>query len=197
LPTVDAMQVDPDNTDNHTIDPEEALASARKLVAEAVGDIMGFWNFKPSMGRVWACLYLSPRPLTSAEIVAQTGLSVGSVSMTVSELREWGVVTDSGRSRGRRAFEAETDVVKMVTRVFRERELKIVQDTIEKLEAAVAILEHQSRSSSPTTMLEGRFVVTRAKRLLGLAKSGYQMLDRFSRIGRLDIASIRNKLTRR
>ena len=41
------MQVDPDNTDNHTIDPEEALASARKLVAEAVGDIMGFWNFKP------------------------------------------------------------------------------------------------------------------------------------------------------
>jgi len=81
--------------------------------------------------------------------------------------------------------------------VFRERELKLVEGTIEKLEAAVGLLEHQSRSSSPTTMLEGRFVATRAKRLLGLAKSGHQMVERFARIGRLDIGSIRNKLTRR
>ena len=191
------MQVESQNTDNHRIDAEEALASARRLVAEAVGDIMAFWNFKPSMGRVWTCLYLSPRPLTSAEIVEETGLSVGSVSMTLADLRSWGVVRDSGRSGGRRAFEAETDIFKMVTRVFRERELTLVRDTIAKLEAAVRILDEHGRSSIPTTMLEGRFVVTRAKRLLDLANSGHQMLDRFTRVGRLDIGSIRNKLSRR
>ena len=158
---------------------------------------MAFWNFKPSMGRVWTCLYLSPRPLTSAEIVEETGLSVGSVSMTLADLRSWGVVRDSGRSGGRRAFEAETDLFKMITRVFRERELGLVNETIRKLETAVRILDEQGRSSIPTTMLEGRFVVTRAKRLLDLANSGHKMLDRFTRVGRLDIGSIRNKLTRR
>jgi len=176
---------------------EDPLSYARNLVAEAVGDIMGFWNFRPSMGRVWACLYLSPRPLTSAEIVEETGLSVGMVSMTLQELRAWGVVRDSGRSGGRRCFEAETDVVKMVTRVFRERELSLVKDTIEKLDRAVKILDEHGRSSVPSKMLEGRFVVTRARRLLELARSGHQMIDRFTRVGRIDLSSIRDKLSRR
>ena len=87
------------------IDPEYAqhqtIRQARALVAEAVGEVMAFWNFKPSMGRVWTTLYLSPRPLTSAELVEETGLSVGSVSMTLSELQEWGVVRHAGRTGGR------------------------------------------------------------------------------------------------
>ena len=181
-------------TETESGDP---LSYARSLVAEAVGDIMGFWNFRPSMGRVWACLYLSPRSLTSAEIVEETGLSVGMVSMTLQELRRWGVVKDSGRSGGRRCFEAETDVVKMVTRVFRERELSLVNDTIEKLDQAVRILDEHGRSSVPSKMLEGRFVVTRARRLLDLARSGHQMIDRFTRVGRIDLATIRDKLSRR
>ena len=183
------------------IDPEYAqhqtIRQARALVAEAVGEVMAFWNFKPSMGRVWTTLYLSPRPLTSAELVEETGLSVGSVSMTLSELQEWGVVRHAGRTGGRRCFEAETDVVKMVTRVFRERELGLIRETIDKLEQAIHLLDEQGRSSVPAHMLEGRFVVTRARRLLDLANTGHQMLDRFTRVGRLDIKSIRNKLTRR
>ncbi len=175
----------------------QAILQARRLVADAVGEIMAFWNFKPSMGRVWTSLYLSPRPLTSAELVEETGLSVGSVSMTLSELQDWGVVRHAGRSGGRRCFEAETDVVKMVTRVFRERELTLIRETVDKLEAAVRLLDEHGRSSVPAQMLEGRFVVTRARRLLDLAKTGHHMLDRFTRVGRLDIASIRNKLTRR
>lgn len=191
------MQLSTQSDEVSASDAEDKLSNARHLVAEAVGDIMGFWNFRPSMGRVWTCLYLSPRPLTSAEIVDETGLSVGSVSMTLQELRKWGVVKDSGRSGGRRCFEAETDVVKMVTRVFRERELTLVRDTIDKLDQAVRILDEQGRSSIPSQMLEGRFVVTRARRLLDLARSGHQMLDRFTRVGRIDLGSIRDKLSRR
>ena len=175
----------------------QTIRQARALVAEAVGEVMAFWNFKPSMGRVWTTLYLSPRPLTSAELVEETGLSVGSVSMTLSELQEWGVVRHAGRTGGRRCFEAETDVVKMVTRVFRERELGLIRETMDKLEQAIRLLDEQGRSSVPAHMLEGRFVVTRARRLLDLANTGHQMLDRFTRVGRLDIKSIRNKLTRR
>jgi DNA-binding transcriptional regulator GbsR (MarR family) len=191
------MQVSPSSDLEAPYAGADVTERARKLVADAVSDIMGFWNFKPSMGRVWSCLYLSPRPLTSAEIVAATGLSVGSVSMTLTDLQSWGVVLGAGRSGGRRCFEAETDVIRMVIRVFRERELVLVAETIDKLDAAVRLLDQYGRSSVPTEMLEGRFVVTRARRLLALAKGGHQMLDRFTRVGRLDISSIRNKLSRR
>ena len=179
------------------VEPVDSVSYARGLVAEAVGDVMAFWNFRPSMGRVWACLYLSPRPLTSAEIVEETGLSVGMVSMTLQELRRWGVVHDSGRSGGRRCFQAETDVFKMVTRVFRERELLVITEAIDKLDRAVQLLDEHGRSSVPSKMLEGRFVVTRARRLLSLARSGHQMIDRFTRVGRIDLSLIRDKLSRR
>jgi len=191
------MQLHPQTTTTTTADAASALREARRVVAEAVGDLMAFWNFKPSMGRVWACLYLSPRPLTSAEIVEETGLSVGSVSMTLTDLQSWGVVRSAGRSGSRRCFEAETDVFKMVTRVFRERELTLVRSTIQKLETAVRLIDEHGRSSVPSEMLEGRFVATRAQRLLDLAHTGHKMIDRFTRVGRIDMASIRNKLTRR
>ncbi len=140
------MQLHTQTTHTAAADAAKALREARTVVAEAVGDLMAFWNFKPSMGRVWACLYLSPRPLTSAEIVEETGLSVGSVSMTLTDLQSWGVVRSAGRSGSRRCFEAETDVFKMVTRVFRERELTLVRTTIQKLETAVRLIDEQGRS---------------------------------------------------
>ena len=101
-------------------------------VAHAIGEVMEFWSFKPSMGRVWAVLYLSRAPLSAEEICCRTGLSSGSVSMTLNELRLWGVVgrvqpPPGSPGRRRKLYVAETDVWAMVTRVFRERELKQVR----------------------------------------------------------------------
>ena len=79
------MQAISDNT-------RSSVDGAVGMVAEAIGELMEFWNFKPSMGRVWAVLYLSTEPLSAEDICSTTGLSAGSVSMTLNELRLWGVV---------------------------------------------------------------------------------------------------------
>ena len=188
------MQVDPDDHEDHTTDSKHSPAPQR-LVAEAVGDVIGFWNFKPSMGRVWAALYLAARPLTSAEIVDQTGLSVGSVSMTLSDLRKWGVVREAGRSGGRRVFEAETDVVRMVTRVLQERELVVVRSSVAKLQSAIGALNEASDGTDAQTAADGQFAAGRAQLLLELAVSGEAMLEQFVRVGQLDLGNIENKLT--
>ena len=159
------MQVDPDDHEDHTTDSKHSSVPQR-LVAEAVGDVIGFWNFKPSMGRVWAALYLAARPLTSAEIVDQTGLSVGSVSMTLSDLRKWGVVREAGRSGGRRVFEAETDVVRMVTRVLQERELVVVRASVAKLQSAISALNESGNGADSQTAADGQFAAERAQLLL-------------------------------
>ena len=187
------MQLDPDDRKDHTNDSEES-AVPQRLVAEAVGDVIGFWNFKPSMGRVWAALYLAARPLTSAEIVEQTGLSVGSVSMTLADLRQWGVVHEAGRSGGRRVFEAETDVVRMVTRVLKERELVVVKESVAKLQTAICALSEPGDASDSQTEADGQFAAGRARLLLELATSGEAMLEQFVQFGQLDLGNIENKL---
>lgn len=173
-----------------------AADRATALVADAIGEIIGFWNFKPSMGRIWAVLYLSPQPLDAEEIEARAGLSSGMVSITLHELLQWGVVKRVPAVGGRRrVFTAETDIVSLVARVFRERELRLVTRTVETLEEAVRVLEEEGRSNNPREMLDNRFLVTRARALLELARSGQRLVDRLARTGSASLKPLRDALT--
>ena len=178
-----------------------ALDRAIDLAAVSVGELMHFWGFKPSMGKIWAVLYLSREPLAADRIAEATGLSAGMVSMTLNELQLWGVIKRAVEPGTRRKYyEAETDIWAMVTRVFRERELKKVREAITYLGRALELAEHQARSSSPEAMLRSRFVATRLRQLLDLARTGERMLERLSRSGEVDLAPLRawlNSLRRR
>jgi len=180
---------------------EAARVASRRatlLVADTIGQLMEFWNFKPSMGRVWAVLYLSPQALTAQDIGERTGLSSGSVSMTLADLLQWGVICRAWQPGERRKlYEAETDVVTMVTRVFRERELRMVADAIARLEEARALLDAEGRSHNPGQMLEGRFLATRIDNILRLARIGRRVVDQLANAGSVDLGPIREALRRR
>lgn len=182
-------------------DAEAARRAARRatlLVADTIGELMEFWNFKPSMGRVWAVLYLSRQPLAAADIADATGLSSGSVSMTIQDLLKWGVIRREWvPGERRKLYAAETDVVAMVTRVFRERELRVVTDAIARLEEARRILDQEARSSSADQMLEGRFLATRVDNILRLARAGRAVVEQLARAGAVDLGAIRDALRRR
>jgi len=174
---------------------DDALARAIGLAATSIGELMHFWGFKPSMGKIWAVLYLSKDPLGADRIAELTGLSAGSVSMTLHELQLWGVVRRAVEPGSRRKlYEAETDIWQMVTRVFRERELKKVREAIRHLVRALELAEHQARSNQPQAMLRSRFVATRLRSLLDLARTGERMLERLSRSGEVDLAPLRSWL---
>lgn len=182
--------------------PSPDVDQAVTLVAEAIGELMEFWSFKPSMGRVWAVLYLSEQPLSAEQICEKTGLSAGSVSMTLNELRLWGVVgraplaegATSGRRR-KKLYRAETDIWGMVTRVFRDRELKQVRRTVALLERAQTLLDGLPDDSEEG--LRAAFVAARVKRLLELSHTGERLLERLAEAGELDLKPIRNWLDRR
>lgn len=179
---------------------EEARERAIGIVSDAVGELMRFWNFKPSLGRIWAILYLSQTPLAAEEIEARSGLSTGNVSMSLQELLQWGVVKRVPPSPGaarRRLFVAETDMWAMVARVLRERELRLVERTIEQLEEALTLLEGAGRGQSPAAMLQSRFLVTRVRNVLELARTGRKLLESLSRTGTADFSVIRDVLRAR
>ena len=164
-------------------------SQATLVVADAIGEVMGFWNFKPSMGRVWTVLFLSPQPLSADEISRRTELSAGSVSMTLQELLLWGVVRKAWqRGSRRRYFEAETDILAMVTRVFRERELRLIDTTIQRIERALVLLQ-DAEPSSDTAFLQSRL-----ETLLRMARTGRALVNQFAGGGLLDLRSLRGVL---
>ncbi|MFZ5478207.1 MAG: GbsR/MarR family transcriptional regulator [Myxococcota bacterium] len=177
---------------------EAARERAVLLVADSIGELMRFWNFKPSMGKIWTVLYLSQGPLDAEEIERRAQMSAGMVSMTLQELLQWGVVKRvPGAAQKKRLYVAETDILAMVARVFRERELRLVSTTVEQLEEALRILETEGKGRDPQAILQSRFLVTRVSSLLALAKQGRRLVERLAKTGSVDLTAIRGVLAAR
>jgi DNA-binding transcriptional regulator GbsR (MarR family) len=120
----------------HRVDP------AVLDVADAVGALIESWGFKRNMGRMWAVLYLEDHALTAAELGDRLGLSTGAVSMLLAELIHWGIVKKAWVVGERREhYEAETSIWKMISRVFRERELRWIHTARDAFEDAQQRLE--------------------------------------------------------
>jgi DNA-binding transcriptional regulator GbsR (MarR family) len=115
----------------------ERIDPAVLKVADAIGALMESWGFKRNMGRMWAVLYLEDHPLTAAELGDRLGLSTGAVSMLLTELVQWGIVKKAWVVGERREhYEAETSIWKMVSRVFRDRELRWIRTAQDELATA-------------------------------------------------------------
>jgi HTH-type transcriptional regulator, glycine betaine synthesis regulator len=151
-----------------TVDP------AVLKVADAVGALMEAWGFRRNMGRLWAVLYLEDHPLTAADLGERLGLSTGAVSMLVNELMQWDIIKKTWVVGERREhFEAETSIWKMVSRVFRERELRWVRTAHEAFAAAGRELEAPASGADE----RHRLIAERIAGLTQLAQVGASLLE--------------------
>ncbi len=140
-------------------------------VADAVGALIEGWGFKRNMGRMWAVLYLEDHPLTAADLGERLGLSTGSVSMLLTELMQWGIVKKAWVVGERREhYEPETSIWKMVSRVFRERELNWIKSALDAFEQAANDLGG-ARDARRT------LIADRIAGLVQLSKVGIHLLE--------------------
>lgn len=173
-------------------DEQGELWPSERLVTDAVGRLMDFWGFKRHMGRVWALLYLSPDSLTARDIQQRLALSAGSVSTTLNELARWGVVRRLHPPHSRAEhFEAEVNLWKMVSRVFRERELTEIVEAIQAFEGALRELDAPVAS---TDERRARTQRERIRELLQVARLGRALLEALLQTGRVDATALAHLL---
>ena len=157
---------------------EDPLELAELRVAEVIGSLMEFWGFKAVMGRLWAILYLSPEPLSAAELGDRLAASTGAISMAVAELQKWGVVKKSWKPGERRDYyEPETSIWKMVSRVFRERELGKVREAIAAFEAALRLIAQARTRANAEEKKRLKFIESRLTSLLSLSRIGETLIN--------------------
>jgi DNA-binding transcriptional regulator GbsR (MarR family) len=89
------------------------------------------WGINPTMGELFALLYITGTDWTAEELKQWLHVSRGNVSMNLRELLAWGVVRKLHRPGERRElFHAETDVWTLFRRILKERKRRELDPTL-------------------------------------------------------------------
>jgi HTH-type transcriptional regulator, glycine betaine synthesis regulator len=169
-----------------------ALARAELSVANAVGELMELWGFRRQLGRIWAVLFLSERPLAAPDLCDRLKISTGLLSMSLSELRSWGVVRSVSVPGDRKEhFEAETNIWSLVRRVLAERERKAIDAALATVEGALADVKGALHDIDPRVKAAARFRIQRLEQLAALCRVGQGLLKVLLESARVDIAPLK------
>lgn len=102
---------------------------------ESIGNFIKYWGFKKVQGQVWALLYLSDHPLNSRKIQSALGISKALLSNTINELIEYKLIKQVGNvEHGRALYIANENIIEVIKDVLADRELKLIEDALIKIE---------------------------------------------------------------
>jgi DNA-binding transcriptional regulator GbsR (MarR family) len=172
----------------------QPLWRAELRAADAVGALMELWGFRRQLGRIWTVLFLSERPLAAPELCERLQISTGLLSMSLAELRRWGVVRSVAIAGDRKEhFEAETHVWRLVRRVLAERERKAVEAALASVEASIGDLREAIAGSAgdPRLRSMARFRMERLEQLASLCRVGLSILKALIDGARADVNPLR------
>jgi len=106
------------------------------------GDMGNQWGVNRSVAQIHALLFLSERPLTAEEIAETLGMARSNVSNSLKELIGWKLIRRVPVMGDRRDhFEAETDLMEMVTRIAQGRKEREIDPVAAALRASLAEAE--------------------------------------------------------
>jgi DNA-binding transcriptional regulator GbsR (MarR family) len=172
----------------------QPLSRAELRAADAVGALMELWGFRRQLGRIWTVLFLSERPLAAPELCERLQISTGLLSMSLAELRRWGVVRSAAVPGDRKEhFEAETHVWRLVRRVLAQRERVAIEAALGSVEAALADLREAIAGSAgdPRLRSMARFRLERLEQLASLCRVGLSLLKALIDGARADVGPLR------
>ena len=112
------------------------------------GEMGARWGVSRTVAQIHALLYLSERALTAEEIAETLGLARSNVSNSLKELMAWKLVRRVPVMGDRRDhFEAETDLLEMVTRIAQGRKEREIDPAAAALRACLAEAKGDPRIS--------------------------------------------------
>ena len=130
-----------------TVESRELAPAVQRFVLHW-GDMGSEWGVNRSVAQIHALLYLSERPLTAEDIADTLGMARSNVSNSLKELIGWKLARRVPVLGDRRDhFEAETDLLEMVTRIAQGRKEREIDPAAAALRACLAEAEGDHRVS--------------------------------------------------
>src|SRR5688572_31477954 len=112
-------------------------SEAKNKFIETWGTLGSQWGINKSIAQIQALLLISPRSLTTDDIMQELKISRGNVNMSIRQLLDWGIIYKKSVVGDRKEyFVAEKDVWKWAIKiggVRKQRELNPVLDLLQEI----------------------------------------------------------------
>jgi DNA-binding transcriptional regulator GbsR (MarR family) len=100
---------------------DKDILEARERAIQALTDSVSFWGIDPMEARVYGTLFLSTRPMTEQELVAEVRDGGVEVAERLKVLERLGAVKKKAGEDGVGRFSAESDFFEILQTILRER----------------------------------------------------------------------------
>ena len=111
------------------------LAEAKKKFIETWGKLGSEWGINRTMAQVHALLLISPKSLTTEEIMETLSISRGNANMTLRDLIGWGLIEKEHKAGERKEyFYAEKDTWNIANQVAKQRRKRELDPLLKALD---------------------------------------------------------------
>jgi len=147
---------------------------AKDELIQAWGNLGYSWGLNKTMAQIHALLMISPKPLSTEEIMEELHISRGNANMNIRALIEWNIVYRVLIPGERKEyFKSEKDVWELARQVVRERRKR-------ELEPILKVLKTVNEMQTDNTEESKEFKKV-VKDLKGFAEKSDQLLDTFAK----------------
>lgn len=107
---------------------------AKEELIQAWGNLGSSWGLNKTMAQIHALLMVSPRPLSTEEIMEDLSISRGNANMNIRALLDWGIVYRILVPGERKEyFKAEKDIWTLARQVVKERRKRELEPIMKAL----------------------------------------------------------------
>ncbi len=120
-------------------------------LAQGIGDFIRYWGFRRIHGEAWTLIYLSPSPVSGAELTRRLQVSKALMSPALQELEAFGLIARVGPATQRsKRYIANPDVFEVIKGVLKQRELKL----LERIHQDIASITQYARSKNTQCLID-------------------------------------------
>ena len=148
------------------------LPEAKEKLIQAWGNLGYSWGLNKVMAQIHALLLVSPKPLSTEDIMSELSISRGNANMNIRALLDWGIVQRISIPGERKEyFMSEKDIWGLARQVVKERRKR-------ELEPIIKVLKEVSEVSTDNSD-EAKEFKKMTKELKGFAEKSDGLLNTF------------------
>src|SRR6186713_758782 len=107
---------------------------AKEELIQAWGNLGSSWGLNKTMAQIHALLMISPKPLSTEEIMEELSISRGNANMNIRALLDWGIIYRINVPGERKEyFKSEKDVWALARQVVKERRKRELEPILKTL----------------------------------------------------------------
>lgn len=178
---------------NHLPDNRD-LEAVHESMLDGLSQLADYLGFSKVMGQLYGVLLLSGEPMSLDDLLERLDISKASVSMNMRTLEQLGMVRQvwlRGKSDRRKYYEAETDLLQIVTNIISRREMRDVDRALNVLQNNIETLHAAQAKLSPEDKETAALYIDRITRIQALFRFAQLVITSIlSRLGELDVEDI-------